>query len=333
MTWYRVASIGVLACFAALAVLAFAGCEQRGGQSTHAPKKGDAPASSRAPDANAPLAIYTTFYPSRYFAQRVAGDLATVTCPVPDDADPIFWQPSREQIGDYQKADLILVNGGEYEKWIATASLPESRVVDLSRSFADAFIRYESVTHQHGSGGAHTHEGIDGHTWLDPINAKAQVQAIAKALRQRRPDHVAAIDQRTAELERDLDVLDARFKALAPAARDVLLIASHPAYNYPSRRYALGIVNVALDPEAEPSAGELAAIDRATGKRPEAKKRILLWESQPIDAAVKAVASRVDEHVVFSPIEVLDPEANIDYLARMNKNLDALERALAPSAK
>ena len=57
-----------------------------------------------------PITVATTFYPTTYFAQRIAGDLARVTCPVPAGADPIFWQPTAEDIGAFQSADLIVLN-------------------------------------------------------------------------------------------------------------------------------------------------------------------------------------------------------------------------------
>ena len=121
--------------------------------------------------AAAPLTVYTTFYPTTYFTQRIGGSHVEVTCPLPDDADPIFWQPDRNTIMAYQKAALIILNGADFEKWALTASLPTGRIVDTARNFTDQFITYESVTHSHGPGGDHTHEGIDGHTWIDPTLA------------------------------------------------------------------------------------------------------------------------------------------------------------------
>ena len=36
--------------------------------------------------------VYTTFYPTAYFTQRIAKDYAKVVCPVPEDEDAIFWE-------------------------------------------------------------------------------------------------------------------------------------------------------------------------------------------------------------------------------------------------
>ena len=90
--------------------------------------------------------VVTTFYPMQYFSERIAGDLLNIECPLPKGADPIFWRPDAAALQKFQAADLIIVNGAEFEKWIGTVSLPESRIVDTAKSFAQDFIRYESST-------------------------------------------------------------------------------------------------------------------------------------------------------------------------------------------
>ena len=43
-------------------------------------------------------------------------------------------QPSDELLAAYQRADLIVLNGAGFAKWVAGASLPPSRVVDTAAS-------------------------------------------------------------------------------------------------------------------------------------------------------------------------------------------------------
>jgi len=42
------------------------------------------------------ITVYTVNYPLKYFAQRIAGDRATVVFPAPPDVDPVFWMPDPE---------------------------------------------------------------------------------------------------------------------------------------------------------------------------------------------------------------------------------------------
>ena len=159
--------------------------------------------------------IYTTFYPTTYFTQRIGGDDVRVVCPCPVDADPAFWMPDDEAVAAYQQADLIVINGASFEKGLAKVTLPESRVVDTTKPLADELIILKkAVTHAHGPAGEHSHEGIDGHTWLDPINAKIQAGEIRNALVERMPDRAETFERGYAGLVKDLDALDARLKAL-----------------------------------------------------------------------------------------------------------------------
>ena len=103
------------------------------------------------------LVVYTVNYPLQYFAQRIAGDHAEVIFPAPGDVDPAFWQPDAATIGAYQRADLILLNGAGYAKWIKRVSLPRSKLVDTSAGFRSDLIETAgALTHSHGREGSDT---------------------------------------------------------------------------------------------------------------------------------------------------------------------------------
>jgi zinc transport system substrate-binding protein len=273
--------------------------------------------------------VMTTFYPTEYMARRIGGDLVEVRCPVPEDADAIFWQPSREEVEAYAAADLIVINGAEFEKWVATVSLPESRVVDTAAGFEDDFVTFETTTHAHGPGGEHTHEGVDGHTWVDPQNAIAQARTIQEAMVARWAAHETAFRVNGAALASDLSQLDARFEAIAPMLEGAQLLASHPAYNYVAKRYGWSIGNFELDP-GEPIDPEALGVIRGQLDG-DARVRVMLWESAPVEAAKAALAETGVVSVEFSPCELLgeaERAAGEDYLSIMNANLDRLGGAL-----
>ncbi len=279
-----------------------------------------------------PPVVYTTFYPTTYFAQRLAGDLVEVVCPVPPDADAIFWKPATEIISKYQAADLIIVNGAGFEKWVETCSLPLARIVDTAKPLQADLVRFESgVTHTHGPAGAHAHEGIDGHTWLDPQNAKVQAGEIASALKKLLPGQVATIDQNAVALAADLDSLDREYQSLVSRYEGELILASHPAYNYLKKRYGLNLVSLDLDPEAMPDAEVIAALAEAQEKSP---ARYILWESAPTSEIKDRFLSELGlTSVVFSPCELMDAEtieAGEDYLTVMRRNIQDLVPVLTP---
>jgi zinc transport system substrate-binding protein len=277
--------------------------------------------------------IYTTFYPTTYFARRIAPEAFEVICPVPEDVDPIFWQPPREAIAAYQRAGAIILNGAAFEKWAITAALPRSRVVNAAADIPGGFITFKATSHSHGAGGEHTHEGIDGHTWLDPHAAIAQAEAIRDGLARLFPDHTDDFARGAGGLRRDLEALDTRFSELTEQLEGIQLLASHPAYNYLARRYTWAIINFDLDPESPIS--DEAWTELSAEADPDARARILLWESEPLPETADRLSRELNiVSIVFSPCESLDRDeqaAGADYLSLMRVNADRLETAASPS--
>jgi zinc transport system substrate-binding protein len=276
--------------------------------------------------------VWTTFYPTTWMARRLAGPDAKVVCPLPADEDPIFWKPSDDALKGYQAADLVVVNGAEFEKWVAGTWLaePSRRTIDTAEAFKAEWVHFEQAqTHSHGGGAAHTHEGLDGHTWLDPQLAVKQARAIHGGLVKLLPAKEKALDERLAALERDLGGLDASLKALGAQPDGTSLYASHPAYNYVAKRYGWRVVNLDLDPEAMPDDAALADLKAKLATAP---GTFLLWESTPLPAIAERLAK---EHGLTSltvePCETeTDPQDADGYLTRWKQNLQQLKRALAP---
>lgn len=282
--------------------------------------------------------VATSFYPLTYFAERLGGDLVEVECPVPPDADPIYWRPTRAAMALYRDADLIVLNGADFEQWSDTAALPRSRTVETADVFAERFLTMETTTHSHGPAGAHTHEGTDGHTWVDPLNALAQAEALAEAMAGAFPEHAGAFTANLAPLRDDLAGLHDAIAAIADDVRAASVVASHPAYGYLEDRHDWSIPDLDLDPEAELDDDDLASIRDAVA---EARSMpgvaadapvILLWESEPLDATVARLREALGvRSVTFAPAESLDPlEAakGVDYLSIMRGNVDRLAAAL-----
>ncbi|CAN5153787.1 zinc ABC transporter substrate-binding protein [soil metagenome] len=306
-----------LPCLLAASLLALAACDS-------SPPPGASTGGGPGPGHNPQ--IYTTFYPTQYFAERIAGDTAEVICPVPPDEDAIFWQPDAEAIAAYQNADLIVLNGAGFAQWVGTVSLPESKVVDTAAPFSDRFIYYEeAVTHSHGAAGEHSHAGLDGHTWVDPINAKIQAAEIEKALAQRFPKNADLYAQNLAALEADLDALDATLKEYQTGRGDVPLLASHPAYNYIAERYGWNLTSLDLDPEEMPDDEQFAEIKSLLDEFP---ARHIIWEGAPTEAIANRFESELGlSSIVFSPAELYD---GTDYLTVMQENVARLRHVFEP---
>ena len=269
------------------------------------------------------LNIYTVNYPLAYFAERIGGDLATVSFPAPPDVDPAFWMPDAETIAAYQGADLVLLNGADYAKWTAKVSLPRSRLVDTSRGFKDQYIQQPSMTtHSHGPSGQHSHGGTAFTTWLDLDQAAQQAEAIAQAMTRKRPDAKAQIERNLAALKSDLLGLDARISEITHRAPGRPLLASHPVYQYLARRYGLNLTSVMWEPDEVPSESQWTELEGMLKDHP---ARWMIWEGQPAAKTIERLRALGVETAVFDPCA--NRPSTGDFLSVMNANAESLDRA------
>ena len=126
--------------------------------------------------------VYVTNEPLRCFAERLGDGQFEIVFPVPKDEDPEDWKPEAALVQKMQQADLILLNGAGYEKWLTKASLPLAIQVDTSSAFKEKIIMNDAaVTHSHG-GKEHAHSGPIGQTWMDLQLAIQQAKAVEAAL-------------------------------------------------------------------------------------------------------------------------------------------------------
>jgi zinc transport system substrate-binding protein len=266
--------------------------------------------------------VYTVNYPLQYFAQRIAGDLVRVEFPAPADVDPAFWTPDAEVVSEYQAADLILLNGAGYAKWLSRFTLPESRLVNTSAAFQDRHIRMdEAVTHTHGPAGAHSHEGTAFTTWLDPGLAVRHAEAIRDAFSGSWPDDRAAFEEGFEALRDDLMALDEELAAAVGDRGARPILASHPVYQYLARRYDLNLQSVQWEPEEPPTATMWRDLRRLVGDHP---ARWMLWEGAPLEETAAELRQLGVEPAVFDQCGNA-PDGG-DYLSVMRENAESLAR-------
>jgi len=258
------------------------------------------------------------------FAQRLAGDAATVTMPVPDGIDPATWQPRIAAIAAVQDAGLIVLNGAGYEGWSTRVSLPRARTVDTTHGMDAELIHLAGQSHSHGAGPTHSHDGVAPVVWLDFSLAARQAGAIAAALTRALPD--APVAANLAALQTDLADLDAEAKALGAAMQGQTLLVWQPGYEYFGRAYGIPLREVTFDAAEPPSPAQLAALDAAVA---DTQARLMLWDAAPPPDTATALAARGIMPVIFTT--AANPPEGADVLGMLQANLAALRAALDPA--
>jgi len=269
------------------------------------------------------LTVYVVNYPLQYFAERIGGEHVNVVFPAPADVDPAYWMPDTKTISGYQQADLIMLNGAGYAKWVNKATLPRFRMVNTSAGFKDQYIETaEILTHSHGSEGEHAHESLAFTTWIDFSLAARQARAIAAALSRSRPELKELFQKNDQTLEQDLLKLDQDLKKLSSKDPSRPLVVSHPVYDYFARGYGLNIKSVHWEPDEIPTNEQILELNRILKAHP---AKWMIWEGKPLLGSVQQLQALGVESLVFDPCGNSPDQG--DFLDVMRQNVTNLEPA------
>jgi len=268
------------------------------------------------------LNVYVVNYPLKYFAERIGGEHVNVVFPAPAGIDPAYWIPDTAMIATYQRADLILLNGAGYAGWIDKVSLPRSKLVNTSRDFRDDYIHIEgAVTHSHGPGDTHAHQGAAFTTWIDFKFAARQAKSITDAFSKKEPALRQEFKKNYHTLESDLIEIDKKIRAYSSNQAPKPLIASHPVYDYLARRYDLNIKSVHWEPDQPPTDSQWSELKNILAKHP---AQWMIWEAKPMQESVERLKTMGIDSLVFDPCANTPDKS--DFLTIMQQNAENLEK-------
>ncbi len=281
------------------------------------------PAASSDQTATRKPVVAVANYPLKFFAERIGGDAIHVKFPAPADEDPAFWQPDDKAIAVYQDADLIVMNGAAYSKWADKTTLPASKVLDSSAAFKSALIEEKNaVTHSHGTGGDHSHNGTAFTTWIDFDQALTQATSVRAGIGRVVPGAEASLDENLAKLAEELRRLDDHMKAVGKRMNGQPVVASHPVYQYWARRYGINLKFVVWEPEEMPTEKQMDELKAILSAHP---AKWMVWEGTPTQAIVDRIKTLGLQSVVFDPCGN-QPDGG-DFYSAMQANIAAMEEA------
>jgi zinc transport system substrate-binding protein len=166
-----------------------------------------------------------------------------------------------------EQADLVIWIGPGYESFLerpmaALAGKTRSLILVQSPGAATRPARsggvWDSHDHAHGHGGAKRGSEIDGHMFLDPVNAAAFARAIGAALAEIDPANAERYRANAGALEAKLEALDAELGAALRPHAGRPFIVFHDSLQYLEARYGLTPAgSITVSPERRPSAQRL----------------------------------------------------------------------------
>lgn len=270
------------------------------------------------------LVVYSVNYPLHYFTQRIGGSIIQPAYILPDSIDPAFWEPNTSEIQVFQHADLILLNGAGYAKWVQNTSLPRRKTIDTSKSFKhDLIHEKKQAIHNHGVGGIHSHSGKAFTTWMDITQANKQAKAIKEALVKKLPHQKQKFEDNYTLLSKDLITLDKQWEKLFKPLQGHIILASHPIYQYLARRYQLQLNSLQWEPDHYPDEVQWHTLENIINEYPIS---YMLWEDKPLNRTKEHLNALGITVIVFS--QAGNKMKPFDWLATMNSNTKSLKQAI-----
>jgi manganese/iron transport system substrate-binding protein len=178
------------------------------------------------------LQVVTTFTVIADIARNVAGDAADVEAITRPGAEIHDYQPTPQDIVKAQRADLVLWNGLNLERWFERFF---ENVRDVPQVVVSAGIEPLSI-----SGGPY--EGRPNpHAWMSPANALAYVETIRAALVANDPANAATYDANAEAYSAEIRAIDAPLRARLETipANERWLVTSEGAFSYLARDYGM----------------------------------------------------------------------------------------------
>ena len=292
---------------------------------------GTQPADTAAGDGR--LRVLTSFYPIYDFACKIGGDCIDVTNMVPSGTEPHDWEPSTNDLKNLEKADVFIYNGADMEPWADDLLVSRSDTLHVVEASENVELRTTDGEHEHAhehEGADHHHGDFDPHVWLDPENAKIEMEAIRDALCAADPENSTVFQSNYEKYAAELDALDAEFREkLAPLPNRTIVVA-HEAFGYLCDAYGLTQVGIeGLSPDSEPDPGRMAEVIDFVREH---SISTIFFEELVSPKVAEAIASETGAQAkMLSPLEGLSDEqaaAGADYFSVMHDNLAALMEAL-----
>lgn len=222
--------------------------------------------------------VVTDIVPVQALAAAVMDGLGAPQLLLDRGASPHSFQMRPSQAAAVAGADLVIWVGPELTPWLdkaVDARAEEAAVLGLLAAPGTVlreFTAGDEEDNDHGdaaqgdapaeAGEEHDHHsGADPHAWLDPVNARAWVAAIAAELSRLDPENAARYAENAAKAIRAIDAADAGARAALDPVKDRPFVAFHDAYGYFARAYGLTIAGtIAAGDAASPGAKHLAGL-------------------------------------------------------------------------
>lgn len=309
--------------------------------------------------------IYTSFFPIYNLAKQIAGDKFEVRSFTNLKTESHGFEPSAKEIAELSNAKLMFTNGAGMEEWEEKVKestdvefVNTSESIDLIKAteedhedhdhaheedHEDADHDHEDADHDHEDAdhdhedhdheeGHHHHHGeYDPHTWLDPVNGKAQAKVIADKLSEIDPANKDYYMANYEKIATELDEITNEYKDKFANVENNKFIVPHQAFGYVAREFNLEQIPL----NSLTSTGEAGSkvLKEVSDMAKDEKIKTVFYEMGGSDKAAKTLADEIGAEakpistLEFATDEELD--TNKTYQEMIKENLEAIYQSLS----
>lgn len=270
------------------------------------------------------ITIAASFYPLAHFAEQISGDYADVKNIMPPGAEPHEFEPTPRDIQKIYSSDIFLFHGAGLDPWA------ERIRSDLKKQGTTVLEMAEHISVAHSDPKFNGNGYSDPHTWLDPLFAIREVEAIRDVLIDTDADNKAIYNRNSQSYIRKLRGLHEKFVSGLKNCSRQNIIVSHNAFSYMADRYGLTIHAITgISPEEEPSARKMVELVKLARKT---NIKFIFFEELLSPRLAETIADEAGaKTLVLNPLGGLTPK-NISegrtYISVMEDNLRNLRMAL-----
>lgn len=305
--------------------------------------------SKKAEDAKEENVIYTSFFPIYNLAKQIAGDKFEVKSFTNLKTESHGFEPSAKEIAELSSSKIMFINGAGMEEWedavkktVDIDLVNTSKGIDLIKASEEDHHHghedsdhdsHEDNDHDHDEGEAHDHHHgeFDPHTWLDPVNGKAQAKVIADKLAEIDPANKDYYMTNYEKIAKELDDIVAEYKDKFAKVQNNKFIVPHQAFGYLAREFNLEQIHL----NSLTSTGEADAkvLKEVADLAKEAKLKTVFYEMGGSDKEAKTLADEIGAEA--KPINTLefatDEElsSNKTYQEMIKENLEAIYKSMS----
>ena len=271
------------------------------------------------------LTVLATFYPLYNFAQNVGGNKVSVTLLVPETVDVHEFEPTPSSIAAVSSANVLVYNGAGLEPWIqsvvSAADNPNLVQVDCSQNIkllpVPAAFQEDNRT-------------IDPHIWLDPLDAKIQVNNILQGLIKADPADSQYFTQNANTYDAQLDNLNALAINATTDTATKVFVTFHEAFAYFSNQYNVTQLAISGPFEEEPTPSDIQNVITAINQN---HLKYVGYESLENPAISQSIGSQTNATLInMNPIEGLtaaQKSAGDNYISLMKQDIANIHLALS----